>query len=76
VTTNLTADDLDDAVKDQLPAWVWSGPDDEKTCQPCLDQFGDPVYALSLDDLPAPEEVCSFGRACRHWWTLEKQDNA
>lgn len=73
VTADLQVSDLDAATKAQLPAWVWSGPDDEKCCQSCLDAFDEgPLYALSLDDLPAPEDVCSFGRACRHWYSLQE----
>lgn len=71
VTADLKADDLDAATKAQLPAWVWSGPDDEKCCSPCLAAFDEgPIYALALDDLPAPEDVCSFGINCRHWYSI------
>jgi hypothetical protein len=54
----------------QLPHYVWSGPDDEKCCEPCKKQFSDDVVAFELADLPAPQDVCRFGRACRHWWSL------
>ncbi len=54
----------------QLPHYVWSGPDDERTCTPCRKQFGDPIVAFTLSDLPAPQDVCTYGRACRHFWVL------
>lgn len=71
LTADLSAADLDDETKAKLPAYLWSGPDDNKVCDPCRAQFGDPIYALSLDDLPAPEEICDFKQACRHFWSLE-----
>lgn len=71
ITSTLSVDDLDNETKAQIPAWLWSGPDDERACGPCSAQFGNPVYALGIDDLPAPEDICLFGRACRHFWSLE-----
>ncbi len=55
---------------DQLPRFVWSGPFDARTCNRCTAQFGDPVAALSVDDLPDPTEICVAGRSCRHYWEL------
>lgn len=54
----------------QLPHYVWVGPDDERTCDPCRNQFGEPIIAFSLDDLPDPQSICRYGRACRHWFEL------
>jgi len=61
----LTAEQLQ-----QLPHYVWMGPDDERCCEPCKKRFGDGVVAFDLADLPAPQDICKFGRGCRHWWEL------
>lgn len=60
--------DLTPEVLATLPRYRWSGPDDLKTCEPCRSRFGEAVVALSVDDLPAPETICRFKRACRHAW--------
>jgi hypothetical protein len=53
---------------DQLPEFVWSGPNDTRVCVPCGAQFGVRIKALSVFDLPDPTIVCAYGRACRHYW--------
>lgn len=68
LTDDLEIDDLTEAEREGVPLYEWVGPDDERTCDPCSGMFGDPVLALDEADLPAPEEVCAYQRACRHWW--------
>ncbi len=48
------------------PEFEWAGPADARTCGPCLAQFGARFRATSVVDLPLPESICLFGRACRH----------
>jgi hypothetical protein len=59
-----------DEQRNELPRYIWVGPQDEKACQPCLGMFDEPVYAESLADLPEPSTVCDFGINCRHDWEL------
>jgi hypothetical protein len=66
----LSLEDLTDEQLAQLPHYVWSGPLDTITCSRCTAQFGDPVVALSLADLPEPSSICLYGISCRHWWEL------
>ena len=54
-----------------IPRYRWNGPQDTRTCSNCNNQFGEPVYAFSLSDLPEPESICSYGRACRHDWIFD-----
>ena len=69
-TEGLSAANLTEAQQQMLPHFVWSGPDDEKCCDPCRAQFHHDVIALDLADLPEPQSICRYGRACRHWWEL------
>lgn len=55
---------------EKLPQFEWRGPADNRTCQPCLDQFRGPFIARSLADLPEPSSICEFQLACRHWYGL------
>jgi hypothetical protein len=61
---------LTEAQRAELPHFIWAGPDDERCCAPCKAQFDNDVVALDLADLPAPQDICKFGRGCRHWWEL------
>lgn len=65
---HVTVDELSDQEKEILPQFIWAGPDDELTCESCSSMFGEPVFALSADDLPSPESICSFSFNCRHEW--------
>jgi len=52
-----------------LPRYRWSGPQDAETCGACEARRGHLVYALSVDDLPACQDICALGLACRHHYT-------
>lgn len=68
LTDDLSLEDVPEELIDLLPRYRWTGPDDEATCDPCRQKFGEPVVVLSLADLPAPETVCRFALGCRHHW--------
>lgn len=53
------------------PRFRWMGPVDTRACPPCLAQFGEPIVASGVDAIPAPQDICRWGRGCRHWWELE-----
>jgi hypothetical protein len=66
----LSVASLTEAQQQLLPHFIWMGPDDERCCAPCRAQFQRDVVALDLSDLPAPQDICAYHRACRHWWEL------
>lgn len=63
-----------EASGEPVPSFRWSGPADSVTCSPCLAQFGRDVQATSFGVLPLPQEICSYGRNCRHFWSLISND--
>jgi hypothetical protein len=67
-TNGISLSDLSAEVLATLPHYRWMGPNDEKACAPCRARFTDPIVALSIEDIPAPEDICRFKRSCRHWW--------
>jgi hypothetical protein len=69
-TEGLSLVTLTEEQRQHLPHYIWAGPDDEKCCDPCKARFSADVVALDLADLPAPQDICRFGRSCRHWWEL------
>jgi hypothetical protein len=69
-TEGLSLAGLTEEQRQLLPHYLWSGPEDERCCAPCLARFGEDVVAFDLADLPAPQDICRFGRSCRHWWSL------
>jgi hypothetical protein len=66
----LSLEDLTDEQLAQLPHYVWSGPLDTITCSNCVAQFGEPVVAFALTELPEPASICLYGVGCRHFWQL------
>lgn len=69
-SNGISLTDLSAEVLATLPRYQWAGPNDQKCCAPCKARFADPVVVLSLDDMPAPEDICRFKRSCRHFWSL------
>ena len=53
-----------------LRRWVWVGPMDKVTCDPCAAMASAEVEATGLAELPAPSSICAYGIGCRHWWRL------
>jgi hypothetical protein len=67
---DLEVSDLSETELEGISFYEWVGPDDERTCANCSEQFGEPVIAIDELDLPDPISICLYKQACRHWWQL------
>jgi len=68
LTDDLDVGDLSESDLEGVSMYLWVGPEDERTCDPCLARFGEPVLALDENDLLSPESICAYSRSCRHGW--------
>ena len=64
----LSAATIPSPVLATLPRYAWAGPQDREPCGACADRRGYVTYALSVDEMPACQDVCGLRDACRHFY--------
>lgn len=58
------------ALENELPRFRFEGPLDDRMCGNCRAYWGTEVVATSIDDIPLTQNICQFGRSCRHIFRL------